>query len=54
MVVVFAGGDDSSLSYPVTGPERTLGFQRLRLPEFLGNQNKVVRWSALRVGRFNP
>jgi hypothetical protein len=54
VVVVFAGGDEGSLSYPITDPERALGFQRLGLLELVGNQNKVVRLSALRTGRFHP
>jgi len=31
VVVVFAGGD-GSLSYPITGLERALGFQEVKAP----------------------
>jgi hypothetical protein len=39
-------------SYPITGLDRPLGFQKVEAPEFLDNQHmKVVRLSALRTGR---
>jgi len=40
---------------PITGLERTRGFQEVEAPRFQDNRHmKVVRLSALRTGRLYP
>jgi len=42
-------------SNPITGPDRTRGFQKVEAPIFEDNGHmKVVRLSALRTGRLHP